>query len=271
LEVVKFDTQALQNPEISGVAYQQGTLHGYEIREYLLQKWGRRCAYCGAEQVPLQIEHIIPKARGGSDRVSNLTLACEPCNQRKGRQTAAEFGYPDIQVQAKQPLKDAAAVNSTRWRLCERLKATGLPITCSSGGRTKYNRTQQEYPKAHWIDAACVGESGEQVQLDPTMAVLVIRAMGHGNRQMCGTNKHGFPSRHRSRAKRFWGFQTGDLVRALIPRGKYAGRHEGRITIRQRPSFRLNGFDVHSNYLHILQQGDGYAYETTRYGASPTP
>ena len=83
-ELVKFDLQKIENPEISGVEYQQGTLAGYELREYLLEKWGRKCAYCGKEDAPLQIEHIHPKARGGSDRVSNLTLACEPCNRRKG-------------------------------------------------------------------------------------------------------------------------------------------------------------------------------------------
>src|SRR5579863_2887476 len=43
LELVRFDTQALQNPEISGVEYQQGELIGYEVREYLLVKWGRQC------------------------------------------------------------------------------------------------------------------------------------------------------------------------------------------------------------------------------------
>jgi hypothetical protein len=47
--------QKLENPEISGIAYQQGTLAGYELREYLLEKWGRKCAYCDATNVPLQI------------------------------------------------------------------------------------------------------------------------------------------------------------------------------------------------------------------------
>jgi hypothetical protein len=63
LELVKFDTQLLQHPGISGVEYQQGELAGYEVREYLLEKWQRRCAYCGAQNVPLQIEHIVPKVR----------------------------------------------------------------------------------------------------------------------------------------------------------------------------------------------------------------
>jgi hypothetical protein len=53
-ELVRFDLQQLENPEISGIEYQQGVLHGYEIREYLLNKWERTCAYCGVTNTPLQ-------------------------------------------------------------------------------------------------------------------------------------------------------------------------------------------------------------------------
>jgi hypothetical protein len=44
LELVRFDLQAIEQPEISGAEYQQGTLFGYELREYLLLKWGLACA-----------------------------------------------------------------------------------------------------------------------------------------------------------------------------------------------------------------------------------
>lgn len=125
---------------------------------------------------------------------------------------------------------------------------------------TKHNRSNQGYPKRHWIDAACAGKSGECVRLDPDMRILKIEAKGHGRRQRCGTDKYGFPIRHAPAAKSYMGFRTGDLVRAHIPQGKYAGTHVGRIAIRHRPSFRLNGFDVHPKHLVILQKGDGYEY-----------
>ena len=70
-ELVRFDLQKLENPEIAGVDYQQGTLFGYEVREYLLEKWNRTCAYCGMQHVPLQVEHIQPRAAGGTNRASN--------------------------------------------------------------------------------------------------------------------------------------------------------------------------------------------------------
>ena len=43
-EHVKFDTQKMQNPEISGIEYQHGELFSYEVKEYLLEKWGYKCA-----------------------------------------------------------------------------------------------------------------------------------------------------------------------------------------------------------------------------------
>jgi hypothetical protein len=168
-------------------------LEGYEIRAYLLEKVGRTCAYCKATHVPLQVEHLVPKARHGSNRVSNLTIACKPCHDAKGTRTAEEFGHPEIQAQAKQPLRDAAAVNVTRWALFQRLKATGLPLETGTGGRTKWNRTTRDLPKTHWTDAVCVGESTpERLQVDGVMPLL-ITAMGRHSRQMCRTNATGFP------------------------------------------------------------------------------
>ena len=260
IELVRFDTQAMEYPEIAGVEYQRGTLFGWEVWNYLLAKWGHRCAYCGATDVRLEQEHLIPRSRGGSDRITNLTIACRPCNERKSNQTAAEFGFPHLMAQAKAPLKDAAAVNSVRWALYQRLLATGRPVEAGTGGRTKWNRTRLGWDKSHWRDAACVGASMPEGLRPAIGAVLLIAATGHGTRQMCRTDKHGFPRTHVPRQKVWFGFRTGDLVRAVIPGGKYAGVHVGRVTIRSRPCFQLNGIDVHPKYLTLVQRADGYAY-----------
>ena len=266
-ELVRFDMQLMENAEISGTGYQQGELAGYEIREAVLEKWGRRCAYCGAVDVPLQIEHIIPKARGGSNRFSNLTLACEPCNTEKGARLVEEFlvGRPAvlarIKAHARKPLDAAAAVNATRWALFEALRATGLSVETGSGGRTKFNRTRLDLPKAHWLDAACVGSSGAAVRADPAMKPLSIKATGHGTRKMCGTDKFGFPVRHRTNKAVHFGFRTGDMVKAVVPKGKFAGIHVGRISVRAKGSFKLNGVgDISHKYCTPLHRKDGYAY-----------
>ena len=117
VERVKFDMQLLQNPEIAGVEYQGGERFGWEVRAYLVEKFQYRCAYCGKGGTPFELDHMLPKSRGGSERISNLALACHDCNHAKGKQTAAEFGHPEVEAQAKAPLKDAAAVNATRSAL----------------------------------------------------------------------------------------------------------------------------------------------------------
>jgi 5-methylcytosine-specific restriction endonuclease McrA len=267
-ELVRFDLQQLENPEISGIEYQQGTLLGYSVREYLINKWNRQCTYCKAENVPLQIEHIVPRAKGGSNRISNLCLACEPCNLKKGTQDIAQFLskkpklLKQIQSQAKRSLKDAAAVNSTRWALFNRLKETGLPVSTGSGGQTKFNRTRFGLPKAHWLDAACVGdvESLEVLTTQP----LKIKATGHGSRQMIQSDKYGFPRKGYKAKRKVKGWNTGDIVSVIA--GKFAGLIGFRLkTIRFKGNFdiRLNPekvISVNRKDLQKTHSKDGYGY-----------
>jgi len=265
MELVRFDMQQMENPEISGVAYQQGELAGYEVREYLLEKFNRRCAYCTIENVPLQIEHIVPRARGGSNRVSNLTLACAPCNLKKGTRTAEEFGHPDVQKQARQPLKDATAVNSTRWKLYEALQESGLPVEVGSGGRTKFNRRRLGLPKDHWIDAACVGASTPAWLYIGKIRPLLITATGHGSRQMCRVDKYGFPRTSAKGSKQVFGFQTGDMVRAVVTSGAKKGTYIGKVAVRTTGSFNITtttGTVQGIGYRHcrMIHHADGYAY-----------
>jgi len=269
MELVRFDLQQLETPEISGVQYQQGELAGYEVREYLLNKWDRKCAYCGVENVPLQVEHIQPKAKGGSNKISNLCLACEKCNIKKGTKDIKVFlaKKPEILKrilsQAKRPLKDAAAVNSTRWALFNQLKLTGMLVTTGSGGLTKFNRTRLKLPKAHWLDAACVGVVDTLKVL--TKQPLIIKATGHGSRQMCRTDKWGFPSRYVPRLKFVKGFQTGDIVKAIVTSGKKIGIYTGRVAVRSKGSFNISDKtglidSISHKYCQQIHQKDGYGY-----------
>ncbi len=275
VEEVAFDTHLLQDPGISGVEYQQGTLAGYEVREYLLEKWGRRCAYCGATKVPLNIDHIRPRSRGGSDRVSNLTLACIPCNQAKGNQPVETFlaGRPDvldrILRQTKAPLRDAAAASSTRRALSLAMASPGLPVKTATGGRTKWNRHRSGAPKTHTLDALHVG-SLSAVAGWPGVA-LVATATGRGRYGRATSDRYGFPRTHRPRAKHVRGFATGDLVRAVVPSGRKRGSHTGRVAIRTRGEFDVRTAaglvkDIHHRHFRLLQRGDGWAYAAQAEG-----
>jgi 5-methylcytosine-specific restriction endonuclease McrA len=232
-ELVRFDTQLLQTPEIRGVAYQQGELAGYEVREYVLEKFGRQCVYCGNTNVPLQLEHLLPRSRGGSNRVSNLAPACRPCNQQKGNRTAAEFGHPEVEARARAPLRDAAAVNATRWALLRRLQALGLPVETGTGGRTKWNRAQRGMPKTHWLDAVCVGASTPERIRWQGVVPLQITALGRHHRPMVHVTADGFPRGRPKATSEVGGFRSGDLVRAEVPAPlKTAGTHVGILSVR---------------------------------------
>jgi 5-methylcytosine-specific restriction endonuclease McrA len=268
-ELVRFDMQQIENTEISGIEYQQGTLAGYELREYLLEKWGRKCMYCDKEGVPLQVEHIHAKANGGTNRPSNLGLACQSCNHKKAARDVREFLEKDptrlarLLAQAKRPLKDAAAVNATRWALLNCLKTTELSVETSSGGRTKYNRCRLDVPKTHALDAACVGAVEAITGWQRPM--LAIKATGRGSYQRTRLDKYGFPRGYLMRQKSVKGFQTGDMVRATVTSGKKAGSYAGRVAVRASGSFNIqNGKDmvqgISYRYCTLLQRADGYGY-----------
>ncbi|MBV8226128.1 MAG: HNH endonuclease [Verrucomicrobia bacterium] len=284
IEAVRFDLQKLENPEISGIAYQQGTLAGYELREYLLEKWGRKCAYCDATNVPLQIEHIVartprtPFATKGSNRPSNLTLACEPCNKAKGNRPIEEFlaVQPDrlkhILAHTKKALDAAAAVNATRNAIVRELRnLSSIPIASFSGGRTKFNRSRLSVPKAHALDAACVGEV-EQLN-NWKVPVLQTKATGRGSYQRTRLTKHGFPRGYLPRAKSVHGFRTGDLVKATVPSGKKAGTYTGRVAVRSSGSFNIQTKTetiqgISHRHCRRLLPGDGYTCSYNRGDSS---
>jgi hypothetical protein len=255
---------------------------GYEVREYLLEKWNRECAYCGGKNVPLEIEHIQPLSKGGSDRISNLTLACRCYNQKKGNKSLSEFldnknKLEKIQAQAKAPLKDAAAVNSTRFAIVKMAKELCQSVKCWTGGRTKFNRSKQGFEKSHSIDAACVGESGSQIKL-LTSQPLIVTCKGHGSRQARRVNKQGFPAV--KNAKQVFTHTTaGDLVRVIrsLDRKKvknsclpyishlFSQPYIARVKTPTTKGIEvlINGFRITMNSMKnvkFIHRSDGYAY-----------
>jgi len=156
--------------------------------------------------------------------------------------------------------------------LYERLKQEGLPIECCSGGLTKFNRTRRELPKAHWIDAACVGQSTPHSLTVVRVIPLLISASGHGSRQKCNVNQIGFPCSKPKGAKKVKGFQTGDMVRAVVTSGTKKGIYAGRVLVRASGSFdirtkqgRVQGISY--RFCTPVHRSDGYSYKIgVQYG-----
>ena len=198
------------------------------------------------------------------ERIANLALACHGCNAAKGNQTALEFGHPEVEAQAKRPLKDAAAVNATRFKLVEALRGCGLPLGTWTGGRTRWNRARFGVEKSHALDALCVGDlAGVR---PGKLRTLAIKATGRG--EHCRTNwtKQGFPRGYKMRQRQVRGLKTGDRVRAVVPaKLKTAGIHVGRVQVRNSGSFSIKTREkdmdgINAMYVHLIQRGDGYEY-----------
>ena len=212
------------------VEYQQGELQGYEVREYLLEKWGRKCAYCGKRDVPLEIEHIVPESRGGSDRVSNLTIACHDCNQEKGKKTAAEFGHPGIQKKAKETLKAAAFMNNIRWKLVNQLSCNW-----TFGSITKHNRTKVGIEKGHINDAYVIaGRDGTQDRAGMLYKGKQVRIQ---NRSRYKANLLKARRKKRNTVKEVKGYRRFDKV-------LYEGKKCFIFGLRSRGYFDLRDFEV---------------------------
>ena len=285
IEKVKFDTQKLDNPSIEGIEYQQGTLAGYTIREALLSHWGRECAYCGATNIPLQIEHIQPKSKGGTNRFNNLTLACHHCNQTKGNRSVEEFlaSEPEIlkkiKSHCKKSLADAAAVNSTRNKIFEIAGSTGLKISAGNGALAKLIRTKSNLPKAHWIDAASNSLDLQPIKL-LTHQPLLVSCKGHGNRQMRRCNAKGFPAITSIKIDRQTGkkivnyvkpkkvyqhVKTGDIINLTLEKDRkhtLAGTYTARVKTptAKGAEVKIAGHRVSSNLFKFIHRGDGYDY-----------
>ncbi|MBZ9637345.1 RNA-guided endonuclease IscB [Clostridium sp. FP1] len=286
IEVVSFDMQFMDNPNIEGVEYQQGTLLGYEIRAYLFEKYGHKCQYCNgvSDDNKLEIEHMISVKNGGSYAIKNLSLACHTCNDAKGSLNLAEW-FEILKSSRKtklnierikyiepilknatihKPKRFGAWVNSYKNALIDDVRKLIDNVELSSGGRTMYNRIGLKLPKEHYYDALCVGEIPKTFKFK-TNDVLSIKAYGRGSHFRGRTNKCGIITNNLPRQKYFFGFQTGDIVTAIVLKGKKQGKYFGRVAVRSSGFFNIQTKDnvvqgISRKYFTIIQRNDGYSY-----------
>ena len=59
-------------------------------RKNILKRDNHTCQYCGVRSVPMTIDHVISRKKGGEETWENLVAACVPCNTRKGNHSPRE-------------------------------------------------------------------------------------------------------------------------------------------------------------------------------------
>ena len=262
VEVCAFDTHRVMNPEVYGKGYQRGPLWRANLRGAVLARDGGRCVYCGAGE-DLEIDHVVAKKHGGSDRIRNRVAACRTCNRAKDEAPLGEWlareTRPAVRKRAlaaaawttsvgrgHRPLNAMAAVNVVGPAIARALEAEGLPIERTSGADTAHWRRCQGVEKSRANDAAATAAKDTPTawRCERTMR---IEMTGRGRRLVVPVNASGFPRRkkdertvvagHRERPP--CGLRAGDEVRiekAGIGRRRRRGtattvRHDGRCVV----------------------------------------
>ena len=268
IENVSFDVaQMSSDTKLWGNDYQQGNLYNKDLRDFIFSKTKGRCSYCGRKAE--EIDHIVPRAKGGTNSSYNLTPACRSCNEKKSNLSLKEFGKlmnKDFsKLEPKKLPKNAAIVQSARNYMVKEITKVVPDTTTYDAWLTKYNRNQLGLPKQHYYDALSVGEIPSKFNF-LTDKVLQISAKGRGSRQMCSMNRYGFPRTSAKASKSVKGFQTGDMVKAIVPTGSKQGEYLGKVAVRSSGYFDIQTKtqviqDIGYRYCHIVQRSDGYSYD----------
>ena len=268
IENVSFDVAQMSSDNyLIGTDYQQGNLYNKNLREFIFSKTKGRCPYCGEKAE--EMDHIISKSKGGSNSVYNLTPTCRSCNEKKSNLSLKEFGKlmnKDFsKLEPKNLPKDAAIVQSARNYMIKEITKIVPNATTYEAWITKYNRDQLGLTKQHYYDALSVGEIPTKLNF-LTDKVLIISAKGRGSRQMCRMDSYGFPRTSAKASKSVKGFQTGDIVKAVVPTGSKQGEYLGRVAVRLRGFFNIEtksglAKDIGYKFCRLLQRNDGYSYD----------
>ena len=267
IENVSFDTaQMTAGTNLVGTTYQQGNLYQQKLRNFIFNRSNNKCVYCGAKAT--EIDHIVARANGGTNSTYNLAASCRTCNQMKSNLTLKDFGKlvgKDFShLKPRKLPKNAAIVQSSRSYMVKEITKLVSDTTTYDAWMTKYNRDSLGLPKEHSYDALSVGEVPTKFNF-LTDKILQISAKGRGSRQMCLMDKYGFPRTSAKASKMVNGFQTGDIVKAVVTKGSKQGEYLGRVAVRSRGYFNIQtktqvvqgiGFE----YCHIVQRSDGYLY-----------
>jgi hypothetical protein len=164
IEVANFDIQKIKQPDIAGMAYQQGEqLEFWNVREYILHRDHHTCQNpdCKnrAAQKILQIHHIGYWQDDLSNRPENLITLCIKCHTPKNHQeNGFLYGWqPEVKS-----FRAETFMSTVRWRL---VNAVGC--THTYGYLTKQQRNALKLPKTHYHDAFVIAGGTTQKRAAP--------------------------------------------------------------------------------------------------------
>ena len=304
VEIASFDTQKMASALIEGVEYQHGTLFGYEIKQYLLTVHNHKCAYCGglSGDNVLQVEHIHPQSKGGTDKVSNLTISCRVCNEAKGSLTLDQWSrvlhsspseisekrlksIPTTKKQSKlkKGFQYSALTQSYKNYLLSELRKDFVKdigeacvlLEVTFGAKTKYHRNQLGLPKSQINDAFVIASEGKSFRM-PNVYILEKQVKKRYPHDYISPPKKGQPIVKFKRQPEMFGFKLWDKVSCSHAKlGDVVGYVQGR---RSSGSFAIASLDgelliggISHKKLKLLQSATSNYIRERKDGNSPLP
>lgn len=170
IEVGKFDTAKMINPEINGVDYQHGQTYGFfEERYFVFARDNYTCQCCGkSKDKILQTHHIIYRSNGGTDRVDNLITVCTDCHTSKNHQKGGILYKWQEQHKKVKQYKEPPFMNAIRKRIFARYPNAHTTY----GSETTPHRKELGLEKTHYNDAITI--SGiTNIKEDPKEWLLI--------------------------------------------------------------------------------------------------
>lgn len=196
IETGNFDIQKIENPEISGVDYQQGDLYGYQnMRSYLMAREKGKCQLCKKEFIkgnPSHIHHRKERSEQGSDRAENLAILHKKCHTKLHKK--------GLKLNAPKEYRASAFMSIINKRF-----NTDIPdVKITFGYITFIERQKLGLEKSHATDAFIIASGVNQKRCES-----INISQKHRNNRAIQLNRKGFaPSIRRKR----YGIQPKDLI-----------------------------------------------------------
>ena len=140
----------------------------YDLRYQVLAESDRRCALCGATEKdrPLDVDHIIPRSRGGTNDKANLQVLCSRCNRAKGNLDTRDFRTRPDDIEAGCPFCEPGVTERV-------IAGSGLAIAISDSFPVTEGHTLI-VPRRHVPDPLDMTQ-GEQIATHELLRVMSRR------------------------------------------------------------------------------------------------
>jgi hypothetical protein len=240
IEIAKFDIQKLENPDIKGKEYQQGSLYEYQnVRSYLMSREKGLCEYCKKDfkNSSSHIHHRKPRNKNGNNRLGNLMLLHKDCHKKIHKKPELLKKYEKTSVKSYKQSTFMSIINKRFFNDIKDLEVT-------YGNITFVNRNKLGLIKTHYNDAFVISGGITQKRIKPFKVT-----QKHRNNRVLQMNRKGFkPSIKRNRSiiaplDLFWVNKIKYSCRGMYNKGKYILYGD----VKKKEYFKMNSVEKYFN------------------------